>query len=58
MPYVLDLASVGVHQATAKNPGLKLGVNVAGGAVTYKPVADGVGVPHADVDEVMAGVPA
>ena len=58
MPYVLDLATVGVHQAIAKNPGLKLGVNVAGGAVTYKPVADGVGVPYTDVDEVLAGVPA
>ncbi|HEY5188263.1 MAG TPA: alanine dehydrogenase, partial [Solirubrobacteraceae bacterium] len=31
MPYVLQLASDGVHRATADNPGLKLGVNVAGG---------------------------
>jgi alanine dehydrogenase len=58
MPYVLHLASDGVHRATAENPGLKLGVNVAGGEVTYEPVADAVGVPHADVDAVLAGVPA
>ncbi|MGH2866750.1 MAG: alanine dehydrogenase [Solirubrobacteraceae bacterium] len=58
MPYVVHLASAGVHRAMAESPGLKLGVNVAGGEVTYKPVADGVGVPHADVDEVLAGVPA
>jgi alanine dehydrogenase len=56
MPYVLQLASDGVHRATADNPGLKLGVNVAGGEVTYKPVAAGVGIPYADVDEVLAGV--
>ena len=29
MPYVLHLASDGVHEAVAANPGLKLGVNVA-----------------------------
>jgi alanine dehydrogenase len=58
MPYVLHLASDGVHRAIADNPGLKLGVNVAGGQVTYAPVANAVGVPHADVDEVLAGVPA
>src|SRR5579872_4363308 len=40
MPYVLHLASAGVAGAIADNPGLKLGVNVAGGQVTYAPVAD------------------
>ena len=58
MPFVLHLASDGVHTALADNPGLKLGLNVAGGEVTYKPVADAIGVPHADADEVLAGVPA
>jgi alanine dehydrogenase len=58
MPYVLHLASVGVHQAVADNPGLKLGVNVANGDVTYAPVADAVGVEPVDVDVALAGVPA
>ena len=58
MPYVVQLANVGVHRAVAENPGLKLGVNVAGGQVTYAPVAETFGIPHADVDEVLAGVPA
>jgi alanine dehydrogenase len=58
MPYVVQLANVGVHRAIAENPGLKLGVNVAAGQVTYAPVADTFGIPHADVDEVLAGVPA
>jgi alanine dehydrogenase len=56
MPYVLHLASDGVLGAVSTNPGLKLGVNVAGGDVTYAPVADAVGVPHVEVDEALAGV--
>ncbi len=56
MPYVLQLASAGVAQATAANPGLKLGVNVSGGNVTYAPVAEAVGVPCVAVDEALAGI--
>ena len=58
MPYVVQLATAGVHAAVRDNLGLKLGVNVAGGRVTYRPVAEAVGVDHIDVDEVLAGVPA
>jgi alanine dehydrogenase len=58
MPYVLHLANAGVHQAVAENPGLKLGVNVANGDVTYAPVAEAVGVRHVNVDVALAGVPA
>jgi alanine dehydrogenase len=56
MPYVLHLARAGVLGAISENPGLRLGVNVAGGHVTYEPVADAVGVPCVDVDEALAGV--
>ena len=58
MPYVLQLASSGVARAVAENAGLKLGVNVASGQVTYAPVADAVGVPHVPVDDALAGVAA
>ncbi len=58
MPYVIHLATSGVHAAVAENPGLKLGVNVAAGEVTYAPVADAVGVKHVNVDVALAGVPA
>jgi alanine dehydrogenase len=58
MPYVIHLASAGVHSAVAENPGLKLGVNVAAGSVTYAPVADAVGVGCVPVDEALASVPA
>jgi alanine dehydrogenase len=58
MPYVLHLASAGVHQAVAENAGLKLGVNIANGDVTYAPVAEAVGARHVNVDVALAGVPA
>jgi alanine dehydrogenase len=56
MPYVLHLATAGVTAATAQDPGLKLGVNVAAGQVTYQPVAEAVGVPYVPVEEALRGV--
>jgi alanine dehydrogenase len=56
MPYVLDIAKHGAVEAVRGNPGLRLGVNVAGGAVTYAPVAEAIGVPYVPVDEALAGV--
>jgi alanine dehydrogenase len=56
MPYVVHLASSGVARAVVENPLLKLGVNVAGGHVTYQPVADAVGLPCVPVDDALSGV--
>jgi alanine dehydrogenase len=53
IPYVLDIATVGVQRAISENAGLKLGVNVAGGSVTYAPVADAVGETVVSVDEAL-----
>jgi alanine dehydrogenase len=58
MPYALHLASAGISGAVRENPGLTLGVNVAGGQVTYPPVAEAVGVPYVPVAEALAGVTA
>ena len=58
MPYVRAPGHRGVHGAIEPIPGSSSGVNVAGGAVTYAPVADAVGVPHVAVDEALASVPA
>ena len=43
LPYVLALADYGVSEAARRDPGLKLGINVAGGHVTHPAVAEGVG---------------
>jgi alanine dehydrogenase len=56
MPYVLHLANTGVTRATAENAGLKLGVNVARGQVTYAPVAEAVGLESVSVDEALVEV--
>jgi len=58
LPYVNALAREGVHGAVAAMPGLKHGVNVAAGAVTYLPVAEATGVQFRDVDEALSAVPA
>jgi alanine dehydrogenase len=39
LPYVLRLAGLGVRGALESDPGLAQGLNIAGGAVTYEPVA-------------------
>ena len=41
LPYVLALADLGVVEAARRDPGLKLGINVADGKVTHPAVADG-----------------
>ncbi|HUZ30050.1 MAG TPA: alanine dehydrogenase [Solirubrobacteraceae bacterium] len=53
MPFVVHLASAGVRAAVAENPGLKLGVNVTGGRVTYGPVAEAVGVEAVPVEDAL-----
>jgi len=58
MPYVLELAEHGVYGAVATIPGLRLGVNIVAGQVTYAPVADAVGVLAVDVEEALASLPA
>jgi alanine dehydrogenase len=53
MPYVLQLASLGAGPAIAASPGLKLGVNVAGGQVTCAPVAEAIGVEYVPVEVAL-----
>src|SRR4051812_43733575 len=51
LPYVLALADRGPREAVAHAPGLRLGVNVAGGAVTHPAVAEGVGMPFTPLEQ-------
>jgi alanine dehydrogenase len=53
LPYVLALAEHGVAGAARRDPGLRLGINVAGGSVTHPAVAEGVGVEYTPVEEVL-----
>jgi alanine dehydrogenase len=42
-----------VTEAIARDPGLRLGVNVAHGEVTHPAVAEGVGMPFTPVEEIL-----
>ncbi|MSO40979.1 MAG: alanine dehydrogenase [Solirubrobacterales bacterium] len=56
LPYVLALADSGVAEAARRDPGLALGVNVAGGKVTHRAVAEAVGSDHVPVNEMLEEV--
>jgi alanine dehydrogenase len=59
MPYVLALADHGVLEAARRDPGLRLGINVAAGKVTHQAVAEGVGMDYVPPEEALAiGSPA
>ena len=54
LPYVLALADHGPAGALSRDPGLRPGVNVAGGKVTHPAVAEGTGLPFTPLDEVLS----
>jgi alanine dehydrogenase len=53
LPYVLEIADHGVSGAIAKDPGLRPGVNVAGGKVTHPAVAESTGLPFTPLEESL-----
>jgi alanine dehydrogenase len=46
LPYVIALADRGVEAAIERDPGLRLGVNVAEGAITHPAVAEALSAEH------------
>ncbi|MGA8744648.1 MAG: alanine dehydrogenase [Solirubrobacterales bacterium] len=53
LPYAIALADLGVAEAIRRDPGLRPGVNVAGGRVTHPAVAEGVGEGCVAVEEAL-----
>ncbi len=53
LPYAIALADHGVDEAVRRDPGLRLGVNVAGGKVTHPAVAEGVGMEYVPVEDAL-----
>jgi alanine dehydrogenase len=53
LPYAIALADRGVEGAIRRDPGLRPGVNVAGGAVTHPAVAEGVGMSCVPVERAL-----
>jgi alanine dehydrogenase len=54
LPYAVALADNGVAEAIRRDPGLRPGVNVAGGRVTHPAVAEGVGAEYVPVEEALS----
>ena len=54
LPYVLSLADLSIAEAARRDPGLRLGINVAGGTVTHPAVAEGVGMEYTPPEDVLA----
>src|ERR1044072_5370388 len=53
LPYAIALADRGVEGAIRRDPGLRPGVNVAGGAVTHPAVAEAVGMECIPVEQAL-----
>jgi alanine dehydrogenase len=56
LPFTLALANKGHRKALAEDPHLKNGLNVAGGKVTYKAVAEAHGLDYLAPEEAL-GIP-
>lgn len=54
LPYVVALTG-GIESAIRQHPELREGINVVGGAVTNRPVAEFLGTEHVDAEKVLAG---
>ena len=53
LPFTLALADKGYRRALAEDPHLKAGLNVAGGKVTYKAVAEAHGTDYVPAEEAL-----
>lgn len=53
LPYALQLADKGWQKACSENKELRLGLNVVGGKVTYKGVAEAFDLTYTPVEEVL-----
>jgi alanine dehydrogenase len=58
MPYVVKLATEGVHRALGSDRGFMNGLNVAAGRLTYEPVARDQGLEYTPAEDALAAVPA
>ncbi|MFJ5715084.1 alanine dehydrogenase [Neobacillus sp. NPDC093127] len=53
VPYALQIANKGVFKAITENAALLLGVNVAGGEITYEAVAKDLGYDYVPVEKAL-----
>ena len=53
LPYAVQIANKGWKRAMKENREIKLGANVVKGKVTYKGVADALGLEYTNIDNLL-----
>jgi alanine dehydrogenase len=53
LPYVLDLANKGYRQALRQSPALLHGLNIAGGKITHRKVAEAFGLDYLPAESLL-----
>ncbi len=53
LPYILEIANLGINQAASHNPALTRGVNVMEGKITNRAVAEAIGQPYYPLSSVI-----
>lgn len=53
LPYAVEIANKGWKQACRDNDGIKLGLNMANGKITYKGVSDAFGLAYTPADDLL-----
>lgn len=56
MPYVLELADEGAHAALGRNAGLRAGLQVFGGQLTHRGLAEDLGRPWTAYEAIASGM--
>jgi alanine dehydrogenase len=56
MPYVLELADEGAHATLTRNAGLRAGLQVFGGQLTHRGLAEDLGRPWAAYETIASGM--
>jgi alanine dehydrogenase len=53
LPYAVEIANKGWKQAMQENPEIKSGANIVNGKITYKGVADAVGLDYTPIETLI-----
>ena len=53
LPYAMKIATQGWEKVARENEGIKAGINIVNGQVTYQGVADAFGMAYVPVDELL-----
>jgi len=57
LPYALAIAAEEWHEVARKHPGIRAGINIAFGKVTYQGVAEAFGLEYTPIDRFLNSIP-